>query len=171
MVSGHGFIKRNRKFINGKHKNIRRKWTSLPYASIAFKFLSRLTISYGRITGRGNARINKIDKMRMQTFTSKSKDNKIPFYTIKSLSKINLKHESVLFPGFKNKCMSNFLSNDDVIANSMSLNESLLSWLNIIRQVRFEPISQRFSNDLINNITKANESKINRHKANQSFLE
>ena len=65
--------------------------------------------------------------------------------------------------------MSNFLHNYNVITNSMPFDKSLLRGININRQVRFEPISQRFSNNFIDDITKANGSLVTRNMMNQLF--
>jgi hypothetical protein len=54
--------------------------------------------------------------------------------------------------------MSDFLSNYDVIANTSSLNESLLSWVNIIREMGLKPVCNAFSNDFVYYIAKANGS-------------
>ena len=65
--------------------------------------------------------------------------------------------------------MGNLLSNNNVITNSSTLNKSLLSRINIIRKVRFKSISQRFSNNFIDDITKANGSLVTRNLMNQLF--
>ena len=65
--------------------------------------------------------------------------------------------------------MSDFLRNYNVITNSTPFDKSLLRGINIIRQVRFEPISERFSNNLVDDITKANGSIVSRNLRNQLF--
>ena len=102
--------------------------------------------------------MNQIYEMTMQSFTSQSRNNEVPLKTVKSFSKINFEHESFMIPRFKRKRVSNFLSNNDVITDTPTLYESLLSGINIVRKVRLQSVGQGFGNDLINDIAKADRS-------------
>lgn len=60
----------------------------------------------------------------------------------------------MMLPGFKGERVNNFLSDDNIRRNVPVLYESCLGVINIIRQVRFQSISKRFRNKLINDIHK-----------------
>lgn len=71
----------------------------------------------------------------MQPFMSESSYNEISFYTIKSLGQINFNHESLIFSSAQIKRVSYVLSSDYVTADPSTLNESLLRWMNLIREM------------------------------------
>ena len=56
--------------------------------------------------------------------------------------------------------MDDFLGNDNVGRNMPILDESSLGMINVVGKVRLQSISQRFSYNLINNITKTNRSEV-----------
>jgi hypothetical protein len=74
-----------------------------------------------------------------------------------------------MFPGRELERMRDLLSNNDIVADSSSLDKSLLRGVNIIWQVGFEPISNAFCNDFINYITEAYGSEISGNRRNQLF--
>src|SRR4051812_38014126 len=63
--------------------------------------------------------------------------------------------------------MSDFLSNNNVIANAATFNESLLRRVNVVRQVWLKPICSAFGNDFVDNVAKTNRTVISRDKRNQ----
>ena len=98
--------------------------------------------------------------MAMQPLTCKSRANEIPLDSVKSFCKIDFKHEVIAFIGFQGERVSNFLRYYDVVTNTSTFNECLLRRMDLIWQMRLQPISQGLSNNFINYITQAYRSKI-----------
>jgi hypothetical protein len=78
--------------------------------------------------------------MIMEPLTPECVQNERPLQPIKSFSQINFQHESLLTERFEMERMDNFLSNDDVIRNSSSLNKSMLRMMYVVWQLMLNPI-------------------------------
>ena len=104
--------------------------------------------------------MDKENEIIIKVLASESLTYEVPFQSIKSFSKINFKDKSMILPRFKVERMDNFLGDNNISRNITASNKGRLTLVNTVRQVRFDSISQRLRNDLINNITKANRSEI-----------
>jgi hypothetical protein len=110
--------------------------------------------------GGGDAGINRVNKMILETLSMESRHNKMPFNAIKSLGKIKLEEEGFMIPRSKIERVDNFLGNNNVRSYVFALNKSCLGRVDDVREMVFEAINKRFGNDFIADITKANGAKI-----------
>lgn len=92
------------------------------------------------------------DILMLQSFS-----NEIPFNPIKSLGKIELKEEGFMSPRFELERVNNFLSNDNIRGDKCSL-----SGVNDVREVSFEAIRKRLSNDFVGDIAQTDRPKVPR---------
>jgi len=78
--------------------------------------------------------------MILETLSTKSRDNELPFNAIKSFGKIKFKKESSMVPGFEVEGVDNLLSNNDIRSYVSALDKSCLSWMNNVEEVVLEPV-------------------------------
>jgi hypothetical protein len=58
-----------------------------------------------------------------------------------------------VLPGGELKGVGDLLSNNDIVTNSSPLDESLLSRVNVIWEMRFQSVSNALGYDFVNHIT------------------
>ena len=77
--------------------------------------------------------MNTINKITLKPLVLKSLSNERPFYPIKGLCKIDFKHnEGRLFPKAEVEGRNYLLSNKNITSYLPSLNESMLTWMNVL---------------------------------------
>jgi hypothetical protein len=74
-----------------------------------------------------------------------------------------------VLPGGELKGVRDLLSNNDVVTNSSPLNESLLSRVNVIREMRLQPVSNAFGYDFVDHIAETDGSEV-RGNSSDKFL-
>ena len=107
--------------------------------------------------------------MFLESLSMHGRDYEGPFYAVKSFCQVNFEQEGFTFPRFQVKRVDNFLSSDDVGSYVPTLNKSSLCGMNDVRQVMFDAVSKRFSNNFIDDITKAYRSKVLRGGGSTDF--
>jgi hypothetical protein len=105
---------------------------------VASETRKRLSIYEDGKSWRGNISMNQINEMLVQPFTRKGRDNETPFKPIESFCKVYFKHERLVLPGAQSKRVSNFLGNNNIVANTSTLYESLLRRMDKVWQVWLE---------------------------------
>jgi hypothetical protein len=67
------------------------------------------------------------------------------------------------------KRVRDLLGNNDVVTNSSPLDESLLSRVNVIREMRFQSVGNAFGYDFVNHVAKTDRSEISGNSSDKLF--
>ncbi|GAA0168624.1 hypothetical protein LIER_23298 [Lithospermum erythrorhizon] len=96
---------------------------------------------------------NRFDQVIGKAKFFKDLNNKVPSNAIEGFTHINFNsHNPILFIFGSPNMVSGFLSQDDTIMNEPPINETILERRKKTIKVRFEPIKESFSTDLIYSI-------------------
>jgi hypothetical protein len=146
-------LETNGKLIYSNNKEVGGERASLANSPLRIEGSGGLTIDKYREGGAGDACMNEINESGREAHPVKCSSDEIPVDAVKSLGEIKLEEKSLVLPTSETEGVDDFLCDDNIRGNMSVLNKSRLRKVNKPREMGLQSVSQRFSNDFINNIT------------------